>query len=83
MIRLRVRRRLFDIAGNGELKGQGTRVRPRTQRRGIQRDEDEHGAEEFENAITAGLVPLTAHDAHSWFRLCDDALPERILQKPL
>jgi hypothetical protein len=28
-------------------------------------------------------VPLTAHDAHSWFRLCDDALPERLLQKPL
>jgi hypothetical protein len=28
-------------------------------------------------------VPLTAHDAHSWLRLCDDALPERLLQKPL
>jgi hypothetical protein len=83
MIGLRVRHHLFDIGGMGKLRGQGTRVRPRTQHRGIQRDGDEHGAEEFENAVTAGLVPLTAHDAHSWFRLCDDALPERILQKPL
>ena len=83
MIRLRVRHRLFDIAGVGKLTGQGTRVRPETQRRGIQRDEDEHEAEELENAIAAGLAPLTAHDAHSWFRLCDDALPERLLQKPL
>jgi hypothetical protein len=59
------------------------RVRPETQRRGIQRDGDEHEAGELKNAIAAELVPLTAHDAHSRFRLCDDALPERLLQKPL
>jgi hypothetical protein len=63
MIRLRVRRRLFDIAGVGELKGQGTRVRPRTQRRGIQRDEDEHEAEELENAIAAEMAPRTVRSA--------------------
>jgi hypothetical protein len=63
MIRLKVRHRLFDIAGVGQLTGQGTRVRPRTQRRGIQRDEDEHGAEEFENAIAAEMAPRTARSA--------------------
>ena len=69
MIRLRARHRLFDIAGVGKLTGQGTRVTPETQRRDIQRDEDEHEAEELENAIAAGMAPLSAHDAHSWFRL--------------
>jgi hypothetical protein len=42
MIRFRIRHRLFNIAGVGQLTGQGTRVRPRTQLRGIQRDGDEH-----------------------------------------
>ena len=50
---------MFDIAGVGKLTGQGTRVRPSTQRRGIQRDGDEHEAEELENAIAAELAPLT------------------------
>ena len=78
MISLRVRHRLFDIAGMGKLTGQGTRVRPRTQRRGIQRDEAEHEAEELENAVAAEMVPCTARNAHRWFRLCDDALPEQL-----
>jgi hypothetical protein len=60
MIRLRIRHRLFDIAGVGKLTGQGTRVRRRTQRRGIQRDEDEHEAEELENAFAAEMAPRTA-----------------------
>ena len=59
MIRLRVRHRLFDIAGVGKLTGQGTRVTPETRRRDIQRDE----AEELENAIAAEMAPRTAHDA--------------------
>jgi hypothetical protein len=63
MIRLRVRHRLFDIAGVRKLTGQGTRVRPRTQRRGIQRDEAEHEAEELENAIAAEMAPRTAYNA--------------------
>jgi hypothetical protein len=63
MIRLRVRHRLFDIAGVGKLTGQGTRVRPRTQRRGIQRDEDEHEPEELENAIAAEMASRTARSA--------------------
>jgi hypothetical protein len=79
MIGLGVKRYLFDITGVGKLTGQGARVRPETQRRDIQRDEAEHEAEEPENAVAAGLVPLTAHDAHSGFRLCDDALPEQRL----
>jgi len=55
-----MRHRLFDIAGVGKLTGQGTRVRRRTLRRGIQRDGDEHGAEELENAIAAEMAPRTA-----------------------
>jgi hypothetical protein len=78
MIRLRVRHRLFDIARVGKLTGRGTRVRPRTQRRGIQRDEDEHGAEEFDNTIAAEMAPRTAYNAQSWFRLFDEALPEQL-----
>jgi hypothetical protein len=47
----------------GEAHGQGTRVTPESQRRGIQRDEDEHEAEELENAIAAEMAPRTAHNA--------------------
>jgi hypothetical protein len=57
MIGLGVRRYLFDITGVGKLTGQGARVRPETQRRDIQRDEAEHEAKKFENAIAAGQAP--------------------------
>ena len=79
MISLRVRHRLFDIVRVGKLTGPGARVTPESQRRDSQRDEAEHEAEELENAIAAGLATITARDGQSWFRLCDDALRERLL----
>jgi hypothetical protein len=58
MIGLGVRQRWFDIGGVGKLTGPGARVTPKTQRRDIQRNEDEHRAEDPENAIVHGAPPF-------------------------